>query len=206
MRKWIGLVCAVLAAAMLLTALLYGEVAAIAMNVASYPKTKLFAGMAEELVGYLRNELPVLSHIFIDREIEHMKDVKALFDGARVLSDFCLWGAIPLFALALWTGGRRRAGNGLLIGTGVFCGVLLFLVVWAAVDFDGWFTAMHRLVFTNELWLLDPLESKLIQMLPGTFFEGAARTVVLRFGGWVLGVVALGVGLAHIPLKGKKTR
>ncbi|MCL1795580.1 MAG: DUF1461 domain-containing protein, partial [Clostridia bacterium] len=55
------------------------------------------------------------------------------------------------------------------------------LGIWALVDFSGWFTAMHRFAFANELWLLDPASSLLIRMTPLSFFINAVRIVALRF-------------------------
>ena len=50
--------------------------------------------------------------------------------------------------------------------------LLLFglLALFAALDFNTFWTNFHRVFFTNDLWLLDPRTDILIQMVPGQFF------------------------------------
>ncbi len=195
---------AALAGVMLLTALLYQSVASVALRVSEYPAAGLFADMAKELVSYLKGELSGLSALFIEREAQHMRDVKALFDFAKALSVVCLWVGLPLLILGFAFGGRKRAAAGMLAGMGVFALAMAGFGAWAAIDFDGWFTAMHELVFTNDLWLLDPLTSGLIRMLPGSFFQEAVRKVALRFGGGALAMAGAGLVAAYWPYRRKK--
>ncbi len=44
------------------------------------------------------------------------------------------------------------------------------VAVWAAVDFNAFWINFHKLFFTNDLWLLDPAKSVLINMVPSQFF------------------------------------
>ena len=97
----------------------------------------------------------------LDIEIVHMREVKDLwqwFVGARnvgmlLAAVLCLIGVVPAFA-----------------GT------------WAAINFDSFWTAFHKIVFPDsENWLL-PMESRMIQMLPSELF----RDLVMRMGGRML--------------------
>lgn len=174
---------AALASVMLLLVLVYASVASFAFDTRQYPQTPPYDEMADELAGYLSEKQPSLSEeLFTERERLHMEDVLALFVGGRRIATGCLVGAVILLALAFFLGRRRALGFGLLAGIGLFLGIVLFVAVWAAIDFDGWFRTMHELVFTNDLWLLDPADSMLINMLPLDFFIGAVRTIALRFG------------------------
>lgn len=55
----------------------------------------------------------------------------------------------------------------------------LLLAVPAAADFSDWWTAFHRISFSNDLWLLDPSTEWLVKMFPLEFFS-AIMTVLWR--------------------------
>ena len=80
------------------------------------------------------------------------------------------------------------------------CGAL------AAVDFNWFWTQFHHVFFTNDLWLLNPATSVLIQMVPEEFFSA----IVLKILIWFAVVLALWIGLAVLTMcicqkrKGKK--
>ena len=71
-------------------------------------------------------------------------------------------------------------------------------------DFDGWFTAMHRLAFSNDLWLL-PADSTLITLMPLSFFMQAVAAVAARFLSCMAAVVALGWGLSRARRRERET-
>ena len=48
----------------------------------------------------------------------------------------------------------------------------------ALVGFDGAWNQLHEILFTNDLWLLDPRTDRLIQMFPETFWAEATFIVV----------------------------
>ena len=57
-----------------------------------------------------------------------------------------------------------------------------FAGTWAAINFDSFWTAFHKVVFPDsENWLLT-MESRMIQMLPSELF----RDLVMRMGGRML--------------------
>ena len=73
----------------------------------------------------------------------------------------------------------------LLIPLGAFA-------LWAIVDFDSAFTFFHRLLFTNDLWLLDPRTDLLIRICPESMFMAMG----LRVGLWSLAALIAVPGLA----------
>jgi integral membrane protein (TIGR01906 family) len=188
-------VAAALSAALLLLFALYAAIASFTFDAGQYPTDAPFGEMAAELISYLKGERGALSEaLFTGRERLHMADVAALFAGGRRIALGALAGAGALLAFAGWRGGCRAVGQGVLAGIGGFLGLLVMIGLWALVDFGSWFTAMHQIVFTNDLWLLDPAESMLIQMLPIEFFMNAVRVIVLQFL-TLLGLLALGAWL-----------
>ena len=63
----------------------------------------------------------------------------------------------------------------------VFLGIIVFgaLLLWGLIDFDGLFTAFHRIAFTNEGWLLDARTDLLLRLMPVDFFIALAAKILL---------------------------
>ena len=123
-----------------------------------------------------------------ERERAHLCDVHALIQAAQRAAQLCVGIAAGLAVAAAWTGARleRRRRAALLGGA---CGVLLLaLLVGAAAlaVYGGGFTAafirLHELLFTNDLWLMNPETDVLIGMMPQRLFERAAASVAQRAG------------------------
>ncbi|MBQ6357789.1 MAG: DUF1461 domain-containing protein, partial [Clostridia bacterium] len=133
----------------------------------------------------------------LDIEIVHMREVRDLwqwFVGARNVGlllgmVLCLGGVVLDGKDAL-----RNACMGYFWALGLFLVLVAFGGTWAAISFDSFWTAFHRLIFPgSENWLL-PAESRMIQMLPSRLF----RDLVMRMGGRMLTLflaVAAGCGL-----------
>jgi len=132
--------------------------------------------VAMYLAGRL-DEIPGLS----ERAKAHMEDVRDLFSYARIamISLLCL---ALVFLLAAKRRSRMHFKKAYFA---VFCVYLFFgagAAVFAATDFSGAFDAFHRLLFTNDLWLLDPSQDALIRILPEKFFMIMAVSVYALAG------------------------
>ena len=153
--------------------------------------------VVEKITGYLQGteeELQVSAIVnnktqefFNEQEIKHMEDVKELFGQlifARniALFVFMITGIYYLFA--------KRVGMQMLDYMPVcfaIIGMLLMLALVAGFavvtfNFTGAFTAFHEMLFTNDLWILDPSTSLLINILPEGFFVDAAMQIGKYFG------------------------
>ena len=182
MRK----LCAAASAFLLLIACLDACTASFAFNPDVYSQQPPFDRMAQETAAYLRGDREALSEsLFGLQERLHMADVRDLFRLGKRIAIFS--GA--LCALGLAFGFRER--RSFLLGVAAFVILLGAGAIWAAVDFTGWFTAMHRMAFSNDLWLFDP-SSTLIQMMPETFFIAAVRQIGGRLALCVCGAAMLG--------------
>ncbi|MBE3520305.1 MAG: DUF1461 domain-containing protein [Firmicutes bacterium] len=82
----------------------------------------------------------------------------------------------------------------LLAGVAVLV-LALLLAVPAVLDFSDWWTAFHRLSFSNDLWLLDPSKEWLVKMFPLEFFFAVTAVLWRRLvlGGLLL-TLAGGLG------------
>ncbi len=135
--------------------------------------------------------------VFNEREISHMADVKGLFDLERRVKGVLAVLGLALLAVGLigrgWARRLLRAG---VIGQVFWLALIAFVAVWASIDFDGLFRRFHGLLFTNDLWLLNPKTDLMIRMLPEQFFANvAARSAV-----WMLAGQALLAALWIAPL------
>ena len=153
--------------------------------------------VSEKMIAYLQGaeeEIQVSAIVdgktrefFNEKEIQHMADVKVLFDKllfARnvALCVFMITGIYYLFA--------RRVGMQMLDYMPVCFGIIGIIMLLALVvgfmlmtfNFTGMFTKFHELLFTNDLWILDPSTSLLINILPEGFFEDSAMKIGKYFG------------------------
>lgn len=202
MRAKLSVGLAAIAGFLLLIVLLYFSIASFTFNIDNYPLSPpLFRRMAQELTDYLSIKAESLSDAFTQREREHMADVLALFQFGKRLAIWCAGLSAPLILSALFLNGRKRLGQGLLYGIAFFAICSISLGIYAAVDFNGWFTAMHKLVFTNDLWILDPRDSQLIQMLPISFFTAAVQKIALKFAVFSIGFVTFALCLRRLYIR-----
>lgn len=138
---------------------------------------------------------------FNGRERSHMQDVQALFALARRCC-IGLW-ALGIAALALLLKRRVRLLPGYRAALGVWLAALAAVVAWAVTDFTRAFEWFHRMLFSNELWLLDPATDLMIRMLPEAFFAEIAAWALAAMVGAVAAVgIVLAVSRRGGPLPG----
>ena len=119
--------------------------------------------------------------LFSEEETLHMEDVKGLMRTIFRANEVALGFVLAyVAATVLWAGersGRTLAKETLAaVGAGALVGVAVGIV--ALVGFDGAWNQLHEILFTNDLWLLDPRTDRLIQMFPETFWAEATFIVV----------------------------
>ena len=123
-----------------------------------------------------------LQPAFNDREMQHMDDCFKLF----VLLRRVLAGAAVLAVLTVGLGihllrDRRRIRLAAWLALPVLLIPLGIFALWAVQDFNAAFTFFHEMLFTNDLWLLDPRTSIMINMLPGNLFFDLVAGIIIRF-------------------------
>lgn len=146
------------------------------------------------LLDYLngrRNDLEMTAEkwgaeeqVFDRREKTHMTDVKNLYRYAFDAMIFCLAASVsaiiiiirqyPAQAADMLTDGYKKAAlftRALAVG----------LAAAFRLGFDSFWTAFHQVFFTNDLWLLDPHTSTMINMFPLEFFLAMCTRMLLLF-------------------------
>lgn len=159
------------------------------------------------MADYLRGNVGPLTENppFNDREMAHMADCLRLFALLRkVRSRLIPWAVLLVVGGAYLLQDRRRARRCAWLAPLVLLVPLGALAVWACVDFDGAFTFLHRLLFDNDLWLLDERTDLLIRICPEEMFAAMGLRIALWSAAAMAGVTALAVLLAHLWLKTNK--
>ena len=141
---------------------------------------------------------------FNDREMAHLRDCAALFALLRkVRRRLVPWAVLLIVGGAYLLSDRRRARRAALLSPLLLLIPLGAFALWAVCDFDAAFTCFHRVLFTNDLWLLDPATDLLIRICPEGLFMGLGRDIGLRALAILMGVPLAAAGLTLIWPKSK---
>ncbi len=104
----------------------------------------------------------------------HFEDVKALFQKLRMAILPALLIYVSLFFAykkrEKWTFFRDSALSLLIFPP--------LLAAAFAINFDYCFTLFHKLAFTNDYWLFDPVKDPIINLLPQEFFMHCALLIL----------------------------
>lgn len=181
--------------------------------------TSLATGMNEDdlmnatntLLDYLQNKRDDIiveanvngniREVYDQRESLHMVDVKNLYlNVIHVRNLFLIIGSIALLLALYLTKDNKLSLLRNSFNTGIFS-VFLFIItllIYALADFNRFWTQFHLLFFSNDLWLLDPNVSLMINMFPEPFFYALVLKIIL----WILGIlVGIGFILNYPSLK-----
>lgn len=128
--------------------------------------------------------------LFNPRETLHMQDVKDRFQLANRAQEFSVLYALSYVVMVvLWA--REITPRELAVRVAAGCLICLAgLGAIGAVGMAGFETAwedFHRLIFSNDFWLLNPATDHLIQMFPPDFWE----SIVFFVGMMVVAEAAL---------------
>lgn len=140
--------------------------------------------------------------VFNQREILHMADVKTLYLWAmRIGNGLLILSAA--FYLWAWLSRRDKKAvlSGYLRGNYILLGLIAVLGIYAALDFNSFWTGFHKIFFTNDLWLLDPRTDILIQMVPEQFFFDLVMRIVVS----AALIIAILMAAAHLAKRRQKT-
>ncbi len=171
-----------------------------------------------ELISYFQDQRPFLFvtvrdsqgrlvSLFTPEETVHLADVKALLRRLnRVQEGALVYALVAVVAVFIWAReGSLRQLAWTVLGSAALClAVVTGVGLAAMVGFEGFWSAIHELLFTNDLWQLDITRHHLIQMFPEAFwFE-----MVMLIGGATgaqMAILAMGAG-AYLLLAPREPR
>ena len=164
--------------------------------------------IATELMAYISGKIPFLetkvtingveTAFYSVRSLIHMADVRNIILTLAKIN----YIAIFLCLLSLF---KLINVNGVLIELKktykrtviIITTILVAILIFAAINFDAFFIRFHEILFTNDLWLLDPNEDYIICLLPEKIFMTYGLRIIIAM---VLAVV-FSVFLLHILSK-----
>lgn len=143
---------------------------------------------------------------FNEKEMTHLADCFDLFALLRkVRRRLIPWAVLLIVGGAYLLRDRRRIRRCAALSPLILLIPLGAFAAWAIADFEGAFTFFHRVLFRNDLWLLDPRTDLLIRICPQSMFEDMGRRIALRGLAILAGVPALAAGLTLVWPKPKKS-
>lgn len=202
---------------MLFVALFMGSICSTAFDPGLYFKYQLeaevldYAGISEEdmllldvnLANYLfgRTDTPnaeiavfgKMQPAFNEKELIHLDDCRELLSLTANVPLNCF---LAVAGVLLVLRDKRGRGTPAWTASAIILAPIAFLGLWAAVDFNSAFHFFHKILFTNNLWLLDPRTDLLIRICPASMFAGMGLRIGLKAAFALLGLPLI-VTIAH---------
>ena len=120
---------------------------------------------------------------YTDKDILHMQDVRTLYSlSYKTMIFFIVVFTISTILLIILCKKRTvfyitNTFNKVLLAFIIVIGILSCIISY---NFTSFWIKFHQLLFSNDLWLLSPDESNLIQMVPEEFFISLITTIILH--------------------------
>ena len=124
-------------------------------------------------------------NLFNQREIDHMIDVKNLVKTTLLFEKISLFFIFFFFVIISYKNGFKKlfrllyktVYKSLLIWSGIFLIILSGIVI----NFNASFILFHKILFRNDLWILDPRTDYLLMMFPERFFLEVCLAILFIF-------------------------
>ena len=131
-----------------------------------------------EIVDYLKTGETINNKLVSEDELTHLKDVRELIKNSLFI--LYLVSALAAFALIfIMLKQKPLALSPIYYGGIATATVIITLLLALTLAFDQAFFIFHKLLFSNDLWLL-PAESTLIRLFPKEFFIDFAKRLGLN--------------------------
>ena len=116
--------------------------------------------------------------------LSHFAEVKQIFNCIYIAGAISLLFVVISFIIKAKLGELKYLRNCAIITV-----ILPALVgIFALIDFDTLFLLFHKVTFSNDDWLFDPVTDPIINMLPEEFFMQCAFIIV---GTMLIGVITV---------------
>ncbi len=138
----------------------------------------------EEVLGYMRGEQPFIStDLLNEKEKTHMQDVRQIVDRMKITRTVFFLIMIFLILYSVNTTKKEKIldfFSRTLRNTAVFTLSLVIFLSIASFVFDSSFDLFHNILFTNDLWKMDPATDTLFLYYPQSFFLSLFISIILR--------------------------
>lgn len=130
---------------------------------------------------------------FNEKELIHLADCRRLLIPA---SNMWINIAAAVLGVSFVLAGEKKLRMRQNIACAWIASALILLPiatlgVWAAADFNSAFNFFHQILFTNDLWLLDPATDLLIRICPASMFAHMGLRIALYAAAVLIGIPVL---------------
>lgn len=142
--------------------------------------------------------------MFNQREKDHMVDVKNLYHSVYMFRAVSSIFVAIMILLSMGVGDyvNFKLNRNILQTSLIFLLLAVgFIGSYAVLDFESFWIDFHKLVFTNDLWLLNPNVDRLIMMVPYEFFLGLVMQIVIAITVICAGCVGVWYYLNKVVIK-----
>ncbi len=133
-------------------------------------------------ISYKVNIQGISYEVFNQTEFRHMQDVKRIYDTASSIRYSLIVIGILTFIAVCFTAKRDilRVMSRAYLGTVVVFGLGIGgIALWMSNGFYEAWNGFHEVLFTNDLWLFDPSNNNIVQILNLNFFEGLVGHIII---------------------------
>lgn len=135
-----------------------------------------------------------MREVYNTRETLHMVDVKNLYQNAMKARTIFLIVSLAILAALFFqekSSFFRTALRGLSDALLFIILFVSFVAVWCIVDFNAFWMQFHYIFFDNDLFLLDPNTSIMINMFPESFFFDIVVLIIIVFAAFAALITGL---------------
>ena len=117
-----------------------------------------------------------MENAFSKKENAHLSDVRGIVNVLKIIRWVGGGMVIGLLALLYFKHKAQPAQflqdavRGFALSALFLLLIATVLAVWGGVNFDGLFVTLHKVLFTNNLWLMNPNTDLLMAFMPLNFF------------------------------------
>ncbi len=149
----------------------------------------------------------VKTDIFSQQDKDHMIDVANLYADAYNTLVFC---AVIIFALTVFLFIRKKHVTVFTLTdtinktSGIVMVIVVFIGLFAYINFDVFWTLFHKVFFTNDLWFMDASVDALVNLFPAELFSALVFKILFRFIVMFGAVNIAAIGYRMYSMKGDK--
>lgn len=118
------------------------------------------------------------TEVFYDRELDHMDDVKIVYDRMTTAVGYLFLFTLGLSVYVVRKGEIATVYQALSIGGFLTLIILSITGLWMLFGFDAFFTAFHGLFFTEDTWIFAYTDA-LIRLFPLRLWQDAGMGIAL---------------------------
>lgn len=116
---------------------------------------------------------------FSNREVLHMQDVRNIF--LRIKHSFYLSSFLSVIFFFMVKGKISVNKKSYFLGLIIPILIILLISIFASINFDKAFVILHKIIFTNDFWILKPRRDFIISFMPIELFFDMAKNMLLLF-------------------------